>query len=243
MTEVRISPDLRQATVFVMPLGGRDEMAVMAALARARGFFRRQIAHSVHLKFVPDLTFRIDRSFEQADRIARVLREPEVSHAIFARTGRATTIKMGMSEVGRRRGNAVNGWLVIDKPAGITSAAVVSTVRRATGAAKAGHGGTLDPLATGLLPIAFGEATKTVSYVVDGLKTYRFTVRWGEQRNTDDAEGEITEVSEARPSEAEIRDMLDRFRGEIEQVPPTFSAIKVAGERAYASRVPIGRSS
>jgi ribosome-binding factor A len=79
VTEVRISPDLRQATVFVMPLGGRDEMAVMAALARAKGFFRRQIAHSVHLKFVPDLTFRIDRSFEQADRIARVLREPEVS--------------------------------------------------------------------------------------------------------------------------------------------------------------------
>ena len=101
-------------------------------------------------------------------------------------------------------------------------------MRRATGAAKAGHGGTLDPLARQ----AFGEATKTVSYVVDEL--YRFTVRWGEQRNTDDAEGEITEVSEARPSEAEIRDMLDRFRGEIEQVPPTFSAIKVAGERAYA---------
>jgi tRNA pseudouridine55 synthase len=135
---------------------------------------------------------------------------------------------------GRRRGNAVNGWLVIDKPAGITSAAVVSMVRRATDAAKAGHGGTLDPLATGILPIAFGEATKTVTYVVDGLKLYRFTVRWGEQRNTDDAEGEITEVSEARPSEAEIRGVLDRFRGEIEQVPPTFSAIKVAGERAYA---------
>ena len=142
---------------------------------------------------------------------------------------------MGNSEVARRRrGNAVNGWIVIDKPAGITSAAVVSTVRRATDAAKAGHGGTLDPLATGVLPIAFGEATKTVSYAVDGLKLYRFTVKWGEQRSTDDAEGEITEVSEVRPGEAEIRGVLNRFRGEIEQVPPTFSAIKVAGERAYA---------
>src|SRR5512144_1934124 len=143
--------------------------------------------------------------------------------------------KAGMVKVGeRRRARALNGWLVIDKPAGITSAAVVSTVRRATGAAKAGHGGTLDPLATGILPIALGEATKTVSYVVDGLKLYCFTVKWGEERSTDDAEGEISTVSEVRPGEAELRGVLDRFRGEIEQVPPTFSAIKVAGERAYA---------
>jgi tRNA pseudouridine55 synthase len=134
----------------------------------------------------------------------------------------------------RRPGRALNGWLVIDKPAGITSAAVVSRVRRATGAAKAGHGGTLDPLATGILPIAFGEATKTVSYVVDGRKVYRFTVKWGEQRNTDDAEGEVTAVSGMRPTAADIRSVLDRFHGEIEQVPPTFSAIKIAGERAYA---------
>jgi tRNA pseudouridine55 synthase len=136
--------------------------------------------------------------------------------------------------VDRRRDNAVNGWLVIDKPAGITSAAVVSTVRRATGGAKAGHGGTLDPLATGILPIAIGEATKTVSYVVDGRKLYRFTVRWGEQRNTDDAEGEVTALSSMRPTAAEIRSVLHRFRGEIEQVPPTFSAIKISGKRAYA---------
>jgi tRNA pseudouridine55 synthase len=134
----------------------------------------------------------------------------------------------------RRRGRALSGWLVIDKPAGLTSAAVVSRARRATGAAKAGHGGTLDPLATGVLPIAFGEATKTVGYVVDGRKTYRFTVKWGEQRDTDDAEGEVTTVSGVRPTVADIRGALDRFRGDIEQVPPTFSAIKIAGERAYA---------
>lgn len=143
--------------------------------------------------------------------------------------------KAGPVEVAeRRRGRALSGWLVIDKPAGLTSAAVVSRVRRATGAAKAGHGGTLDPLATGVLPIAFGEATKTVGYVVDGRKTYRFTVKWGEQRDTDDAEGEVTTVSGVRPTAADIRGALDRFHGEIEQVPPTFSAIKIAGERAYA---------
>jgi tRNA pseudouridine55 synthase len=141
----------------------------------------------------------------------------------------------GMVKVAeRQRGRALNGWLVIDKPAGITSAAVVSRVRRATSAAKAGHGGTLDPLATGILPIAFGEATKTVNYVVNGRKNYRFTVKWGEQRNTDDAEGEVTTVSGTRPTAADIRSVLDRFHGEIEQVPPTFSAIKIGGERAYA---------
>lgn len=134
----------------------------------------------------------------------------------------------------RRRGRKINGWLVIDKPAGLTSAAVVSRVRRATGAAKAGHGGTLDPLATGVLPLALGEATKTVSYVMEGRKIYRFTVRWGEQRDTDDAEGQTTAVSELRPSHSEIVAVLGRFQGEIEQIPPTFSAIKVAGERAYA---------
>lgn len=134
----------------------------------------------------------------------------------------------------RRRGNKINGWLIVDKPAGITSATVVNRARRATGAAKVGHGGTLDPLATGILPLAMGEATKTVGYVMDGRKIYRFTVRWGEQRNTDDAEGQVIATSALRPQRAEIEAVTGRFRGEIEQVPPTFSAIKVAGERAYA---------
>ena len=134
----------------------------------------------------------------------------------------------------RRHGVPVHGWLVIDKPAGVTSAAVVAAVRRATHAAKVGHGGTLDPLATGVLPIALGEATKTVSYVMDGSKIYRFTIRWGEQRNTDDAEGDVVNVSEVRPTEEAIRAVLPRFVGEIDQVPPIFSAVKVAGQRAYA---------
>ncbi|MGM0559447.1 MAG: tRNA pseudouridine(55) synthase TruB [Pseudomonadota bacterium] len=133
----------------------------------------------------------------------------------------------------RRKGQAINGWVVIDKPSGITSTDVVNRVRRHLDARKAGHGGTLDPLATGILPLALGEATKTVSYVMDGDKTYRFALRWGEGTDTDDAEGEVVARSTVRPSEAQIRDVLSGFHGWIEQVPPAFSAIKVAGQRAY----------
>ena len=136
--------------------------------------------------------------------------------------------------MGRKRpGKPIHGWLIIDKPAGISSNGVVSRVRRITGAQKVGHGGTLDPLATGVLPMALGEATKTVSYVMDGTKRYRFSVRWGEQRNTDDAEGDITATSGVRPSEEQIKAVLETFTGDIEQVPPAFSAIKVEGRRAY----------
>jgi tRNA pseudouridine55 synthase len=136
--------------------------------------------------------------------------------------------------MGRRKGGVpVHGWFLVDKPLGISSAAAVAVVRRALNAAKAGHGGTLDPLATGVLPIALGEATKTVSYVMDGRKSYRFAIRWGERRSTDDAEGEVLETSEVRPSEEAIRGKLPEFIGAIDQVPPTFSAIKMNGERAY----------
>ncbi|MEE8500304.1 MAG: tRNA pseudouridine(55) synthase TruB [Kiloniellales bacterium] len=133
----------------------------------------------------------------------------------------------------RRKGRPVNGWVIIDKPSGLTSTQVVGRVRRVFEARKIGHGGTLDPLATGLLPIAMGEATKTVSYVMDGDKRYRFTLRWGQATATDDAEGEVVSVSERRPTETEIRAVLPRFLGTIEQVPPRYSAIKVAGRRAY----------
>ena len=133
----------------------------------------------------------------------------------------------------KRRGKTINGWIIIDKPQGLSSSAAVSRVRRSTGAAKVGHAGTLDPMATGVLPMALGEATKTVSYLMDSKKTYRFRVRWGEARNTDDAEGEVTATSDVRPAEKQILAVLDGFRGEIDQVPPAFSAIKVAGKRAY----------
>jgi tRNA pseudouridine55 synthase len=131
------------------------------------------------------------------------------------------------------RGRPLDGWLIVDKPAGLTSTDVVNRVRRMFDAQKAGHGGTLDPLATGLLPVAFGAATKTVPYVMDGTKLYRFTLRFGEARDTDDADGQVTATSDVRPDDAAIRDALPRFRGEIMQVPPVFSAIKIAGERAY----------
>jgi tRNA pseudouridine55 synthase len=127
----------------------------------------------------------------------------------------------------------VNGWLVLDKPVGMTSTHAVSVVKRAFQAGRAGHAGTLDPLASGVLPIALGEATKTVPFVMDGIKVYRFTVRWGEERDTDDAEGEIIRTSAQRPDAAAIRELIPRFTGRIEQVPPRFSAVKIAGERAY----------
>jgi tRNA pseudouridine55 synthase len=131
------------------------------------------------------------------------------------------------------RGRPLDGWLIVDKPAGLTSTDVVNRVRRAFDAQKAGHGGTLDPLATGLLPVAFGAATKTVPYVMDGTKIYRFTLRLGEARDTDDADGQPVGHSPARPSNADIEAALPPFRGDILQIPPAFSAIKVAGERAY----------
>ncbi len=133
----------------------------------------------------------------------------------------------------KRKGRPVSGWVVVDKPAGITSTAVVGKVRWAFDAQKAGHAGTLDPAATGVLAIALGEATKTVPYVTDALKCYRFTVRWGARTTTDDAEGAIVETVDSRPDSAAIEAALPAFRGEIMQVPPQFSAVKVEGERAY----------
>ncbi|MCC6305261.1 MAG: tRNA pseudouridine(55) synthase TruB [Rhodobacteraceae bacterium] len=138
--------------------------------------------------------------------------------------------------MGRRRGGEggeVAGWLVVDKPSGITSTAVVNRARRALGAARAGHAGTLDPAATGVLAIAFGEATKTIPHLAGCLKTYRFRVRWGAATTTDDAEGEVLLTSPDRPGAAAIAAALPAFRGDILQVPPQVSAVHVAGARAY----------
>ena len=134
----------------------------------------------------------------------------------------------------RKKGREISGWLVVDKPAGVTSTAVVGKVRWAFDAKKAGHAGTLDPAATGVLAVALGEATKTVPYITDALKCYRFTVRLGAATNTDDAEGEVIQTSDLRPTDAEIAAALPAFTGDIQQVPPQFSAVKVDGQRAYA---------
>jgi tRNA pseudouridine55 synthase len=127
----------------------------------------------------------------------------------------------------------VHGWVVLDKPVGMSSTHAVSVVKRLFQAKRAGHAGTLDPLASGVLPIALGEATKTVPFVMEGRKVYRFTVRWGEERDTDDAEGRITASAPERPSAAAVAALLPRFVGQIAQVPPRFSAVKIDGERAY----------
>jgi tRNA pseudouridine55 synthase len=133
----------------------------------------------------------------------------------------------------RKKGNPVHGWVVLDKPQGMTSTQAVGAVKRILEAQKAGHAGTLDPLATGVLPIALGEATKTVPFAVDGDKAYRFTVRFGAETDTDDAEGEVVRASEKAPMLDHIEALLPGFTGEISQVPPRYSAIKVDGHRAY----------
>ena len=138
-----------------------------------------------------------------------------------------------MGRRGKKKGRPISGWVVLDKPVGMGSTEAVSKVKWLFQAEKAGHAGTLDPLASGMLPIALGEATKTVPYVMDGAKIYRFTVAWGEERSTDDLEGPVTRTSAARPTEAEISALLPKYTGVIMQTPPQFSAVKIGGERAY----------
>ncbi len=133
----------------------------------------------------------------------------------------------------RKKGQPVHGWVILDKPSGMTSTQAVAKVRHIYDAKKAGHAGTLDPLATGILAIALGEATKTVPFVQEAAKVYRFTAQWGEARDSDDSDGKVTGTSEVRPAREAIEAMLPRFVGALSQVPPAYSAIKVAGERAY----------
>jgi len=133
----------------------------------------------------------------------------------------------------KHKGNKVDGWVNLDKPLGLTSTQALGKVRRYLNAGKAGHAGTLDPLATGILPIALGEATKTIPFVQDSMKSYQFTVKWGAATNTDDSEGKITDTSDKRPAEDEVTALLPNYTGEIDQTPPQFSAIKIDGQRAY----------
>ena len=212
-----------------MPLGGSDEEEVLGALENNKRYMRGEIARRVNLKFAPEIRFRIDERFDEAERIEKLLRTPEVQRdltAEFGRKGRimpaigryfARATRRGRSCVNDRAGddsdlqsrdqNAnkkrqkrdVHGWVVLDKPVGMTSTHAVAVIKRLFAAKRAGHAGTLDPLASGCLPIALGEATKTVPFVVDGRKTYVFTVRWGEERDTDDAEGRVVNMSESRP--------------------------------------------
>jgi tRNA pseudouridine55 synthase len=138
-----------------------------------------------------------------------------------------------MSRRGKKKGRPISGWLILDKPVGMGSTQAVAKVKWLFQAEKAGHAGTLDPLASGMLPIALGEATKTVPYVQDGAKVYRFTVAWGEERTTDDLEGSVSERSDRRPTEADVRALMPKYTGVIMQRPPQFSAVKIDGERAY----------
>ena len=206
----------------------------------------------MRLRAAPDLHFQQDTALDYAMQIARALNQPEVARdlsrsqaegrrGVSEHPGRSGGKPHGGKPGGQHarnrqrkpKGRPIDGWLIIDKPSGIGSTDVVTRLKRLFDAQKGGHGGTLDPLATGVLPIAFGAATKTVPYVMDGTKTYRFTLRFGDLRDTDDADGQTIGTSDVRPTDAEIEAALPAFRGDIMQVPPIFSAIKVAGERAY----------
>ena len=138
-----------------------------------------------------------------------------------------------MARRGKPKGRPISGWVILDKPKGLGSTDAVSKLKWLYFAQKAGHAGTLDPLASGMLPIAFGDATKTVPYVMDGQKVYRFTVRWGAETATDDTEGPVLRASNLRPQQTDIEQAMNAYRGEISQVPPQYSAIKIDGERAY----------
>ncbi|MFN3503085.1 MAG: tRNA pseudouridine(55) synthase TruB, partial [Allorhizobium sp.] len=138
-----------------------------------------------------------------------------------------------MSKPRKPKGRPISGWLILDKPVDYGSTEAVGKIKWLFNAQKAGHAGTLDPLASGMLPIALGDATKTVPYVMDGRKIYEFTVTWGEERSTDDLEGEVTQSSDKRPAKSDIEALLPNYTGTISQIPPQFSAIKIAGERAY----------
>ena len=224
--EVRLSPDLKLATAYVVTLGGDDTALVIEALNRNKKYIRAQVAQAVNLKFAPDIRFRATRPSRRRAASISCWRAPR-----SARTSTKNSESSAMSR--RKKGNPVHGWVVLDKPLGMTSTQAVGAVRRLFEAQKAGHAGTLDPLATGILPIALGEATKTVPFAVDGEKAYRFTVRFGIETDTDDAEGQVVRTSERLPSAEDIDRRSADFTGEISQVPPAFSAIKVDGERAY----------
>ena len=234
VSRVKMSPDLKLATIYVMPLGGADEPEVLAALDRHKRFLRGELAQEMNLKFAPEVRFRIDDTFDNVSRIDALLSSDRVRRDLARRWRRR-------SQRGWRRGMnqqksdrvVVDGWVVLDKPVGMTSTQAVSRLKRIYNAKKAGHAGTLDPLASGILPVAFGEATKTVPFVQDGEKTYLFTVRWGVETDTDDSDGRVVRESDARPEPAAIAALLPRFVGDILQTPPQYSAIKIAGERAY----------
>ena len=224
VTEVRISPDLRSASVFLLPPGGAADgggaQNVMDALERNRGFLRMRLGALMRIKNSPALRFTIDRSFDAAREVEHLLRQPQVARDLDGAEAPPPAPPCG--------------WLILDKPKGITSAQAVARVKRGIAAKKIGHCGTLDPAAEGILPIALGEATKLASLLAAAPKRYRFSLCWGVATASDDAEGEVIATSPVRPQPQEIHSVLQEFVGDIEQLPPRYSSVRVGGKRAYA---------
>ncbi len=248
VTHVRVSGDLRHAwamfTVHDLHAAGLE--VVRQGLNNASGYFRQAIARRLRMKVAPAVKFEVDTVFEQAERVEKLLREDAAARAAApARRTRATRMmatRPAKSQRLRRRspvrinssGSIVDAVLVVDKPLGLTSFDVVRRVRRAAGARRVGHGGTLDPAATGVLPVCLGEATKLAQFLLDADKQYDFTVCFGVETDTDDAAGTVTARRDAGAvDEAAVRRALEPFRGPITQVPPNYSALKRAGRPLY----------
>jgi tRNA pseudouridine(55) synthase len=213
-----------------------DIKEVIAGLNRGAKFLRGRLGKLIDMKFTPDLKFLHDESFNSAAYMDRLFDDPRVQQDVRRLSDVADEddqmgTRLGMAR--RKKGDAVSGWICLDKPYDLTSTSAVSRVRRAFNAQKAGHAGTLDPLATGILPLALGEATKTVPFLMDADKAYRFMIQWGRSTTTLDREGETTDSSDVRPTREAVEAALPSFIGEIDQIPPNYSAIKVDGERAY----------
>ena len=228
--EVRMTNDLKIANAYVMPLGGEHAEEIVAALNRHRKFIRGRVAPQINMKFAPEMRFFVDDTFEEAGRIDALLRSDRVQRDL---DGDDEDGERALSAPKRIK-RAISGWIVLDKPYDMTSTQAVGKVRWLFGAAKAGHAGTLDPLATGILPIALGEATKAVPYVQDGTKVYRFAIAWGMRHHHRRCRRQRWwRPPSTAPSQAELEAVLPEFVGTISQVPPIYSALKIDGERAY----------
>ena len=241
--EVRMSPDLRLATIYVMPLGGKDAKQVVAALERNKNFLRGEIAHRVNLKFAPDIRFRLDERFDEAERIEKLLRTPR-SRAATSNEGRRRRANepQSVSQPGAataegpaapREKRDVHGWIMLDKPVGMTSTHAVAVIKRLFTAQARRPRRHARSARLGLLPIALGEATKTVPFVMDGAQALPLHGALGRGARHRRRRGQGRRDRRRAPERGCDRGLLPRFTGTIAQVPPQFSAIKIDGERAY----------
>src|SRR5574337_490094 len=234
LTDVEISPDFSHAKVYFSSMRGEEGLEeILLGLRRASGFLRRELGRRIRIHTLPELHFHYDKSVLEGSRLSALIDEAVRTDREHGSGSGIPSTDRFLAFMGRRKGLAIDGVLLLDKPRGLSSNAALQRARRALGAAKAGHTGTLDPMATGLLPLAFGEATKFSQYLLDADKVYLAEIRLGETTDTGDAEGQVISVSQVRPSAEAILATCNRFVGEMDQLPPMYSALKRDGKALY----------